>query len=394
MDSLPKGYSCGVAAAGFKKRDRYDLALVVSETEAVTAGVFTTNLFQAAPVQRCREQLAARPYARAVVVNSGQANACTGADGLADALETQKIVGTLANLPAESVLCASTGVIGPRLRLDLWRKVAPELKKSLGRTGPEDVARAMMTTDTRHKLVRRSVALSGGEVRLVAMAKGAGMIGPNMATMLAFLFCDAAVEPVWWQSLLSDVADRSFNSVIVDGDTSTNDTALALANGASGVSADSEADRALLAKAVEEALFDLAYMLVDDAEGGTKVARICVTGAANNADAELVARAVGTSPLVKTALFGEDANWGRVVCAAGRAGAVFDPEALSLRFGDVLVFSRGRPASGDLDALLNPVMKRREVPILIDLGAGTGVFEALASDLSREYVSINADYRS
>jgi glutamate N-acetyltransferase/amino-acid N-acetyltransferase len=226
------------------------------------------------------------------------------------------------------------------------------------------------------------------------MAKGAGMIGPNMATMLAFVLCDAEVDPQWWQGLLSREADRSFNAVIVDGDTSTNDTALALANGASGVRAESDADRELLALAVRDALFDLAYMLVEDAEGGTKVARIQVSGAKSDADAELVARAVGTSPLVKTALFGEDANWGRVVCAAGRSGASFDPERLTLRFGEVLVFAQGRPESGDLDALLGPVMKEPEVPILIDLGAGDGFFEVLASDLTRDYVSINADYRS
>ncbi|WP_022660481.1 bifunctional glutamate N-acetyltransferase/amino-acid acetyltransferase ArgJ [Paucidesulfovibrio longus] len=394
MIHLPKGYAYAVAAAGFKKKARPDLGLIVSETEAVCAGVFTTNLFQAAPVTACREALAARPHARALVVNSGQANACTGTLGREDCEAARAMIGRLAGVEPRDVLPSSTGVIGPRLKLDLWEAALPLLGESLGQAGPEDVAKAMMTTDTRHKLTSASVTLSGGEVRLLGMAKGAGMIGPNMATMLAFVLCDAEVDPQWWQGLLSREADRSFNAVIVDGDTSTNDTALALANGASGVRAESAADRELLALAVRDALFDLAYMLVEDAEGGTKVARIQVSGAKSDADAELVARAVGTSPLVKTALFGEDANWGRVVCAAGRSGASFDPERLTLRFGEVLVFAQGRPESGDLDALLGPVMKEPEVPILIDLGAGDGFFEVLASDLTRDYVSINADYRS
>lgn len=394
MIHLPKGYTYAVAAAGFKKKGRHDLGLVISETEAACAGVFTTNLFQAAPVLACRRALAERVAVRALVVNSGQANACTGDQGLEDCQVTRAMIGKLAGVPAGSVLPSSTGVIGPRLKLDLWEEAMPLLKDSLGQVGPEAVAKAMMTTDKCHKLTSRSVALSGGEVRLVGMAKGAGMIGPNMATMLAFLLCDAEVEGQWWQDVLATEADRSFNRVIVDGDTSTNDTAIALANGASGVRAESGEDRMLLADAVRGVLFDLAYMLVEDAEGGTKVARIQVTGAANDADAELVARAVGTSPLVKTALFGEDANWGRVVCAAGRSGATFDPDAMTLHFGDVLVFAAGRPEPGDMDALLGPVMKAPEVPIRIDLGAGSGAFEVLASDLTRDYVSINADYRS
>lgn len=394
MHELPKGYTYAVAAAGFKKKDRLDLGLIVSGPPAVCAGVFTTNLFQAAPVRVCRNALASSATVRAIVVNSGQANACTGEQGVRDCETVRGMVGDLAGVPARDVLPASTGVIGPRLKLDLWRAALPALQESLGQAGPEDVAQAMMTTDTRHKVASRVVELSGGRVRLLGMAKGAGMIGPNMATMLSFLVCDAQVDAAWWSGVLSREADRSFNRVIVDGDTSTNDTSLALANGASGVNADSAADREILAQAVRDVLHALAYELVRDAEGGTKVARICVTGAASDADAELVARAVGTSPLVKTALFGQDANWGRVVCAAGRSGAVFPPEKLTLRFGDVLVFAQGRPESGDLDALLEPVMKASDIPIAIDLGAGTGSFEVLASDLTREYVSINADYRS
>ncbi|MDD4731076.1 MAG: bifunctional glutamate N-acetyltransferase/amino-acid acetyltransferase ArgJ [Desulfovibrio sp.] len=394
MHHLPQGYAYGAAAAGFKKAGRPDLGLIVSRTPAVCAGVFTTNLFQAAPVLACRRSLEASPEVRAVVVNSGQANACTGEQGLEDCETVRNLVGDLAGVPASSVLPASTGVIGPRLRLELWRNALPELGRSLGQAGPEDVARAMMTTDTKPKLASRAVSFPGGEVRLLGMAKGAGMIGPNMATMLAFLVCDARVDAAWWQDLLRVEADRSFNNIIVDGDTSTNDTALALANGASGVEVQTRADREMLAQAVREVLLELSYLLVQDAEGGTKVARIRVSGAANDADAQLVARAVGTSPLVKTALFGQDANWGRVVCAAGRSGATFAPQDLTLHFGEVLVFAQGRPEPGDMDALLKPVMQAPEVPIVISLGQGPGQCEVLASDLTREYVSINADYRS
>jgi glutamate N-acetyltransferase/amino-acid N-acetyltransferase len=390
----PKGYSFAAAAAGFKRQGRLDLAALVSDRPAAAAGVFTKNRFTAAPVEVCREHLARSRTARAVLVNSGQANACTGPEGLAACRRTLKIAAAVLDVPAEDILPASTGVIGAQLKLDLWAKAAPLLGQSLGRADAEDAARAIMTTDTFPKLASATARLSGGETRLLGLAKGAGMICPNMATLLCFVLCDAEVDAPWWRRALKRAAEESFNRITVDGDTSTNDTLLALANGACGAKASSPADKKALFEALVSVCQTLAEKIVEDAEGGTKVARIQVSGARSRRDAELVARAVGHSPLVKTALYGRDANWGRIVAAAGRSGASFDPQALVLEIGDVVVFRAGQPAEGDLDARLAPVMERRDIDIRIRLGSGRGEYLLLASDLSRKYVEINADYRT
>jgi len=394
MTIVPRGYRFGVAAAGFKRPDRNDLGLILSAGPAVAAGVFTTNRFQAAPVLVCKAGLEDALVFRAIVVNSGQANACTGEEGLANCRATCEMVAKLARIRAEEVLPASTGVIGAQLKMDLWEAAGLKLAGSLGRAAPMDVAKAMMTTDTFPKLVDRSVALSGGEVRLLGMCKGAGMISPQMATLLGFLICDADVEPQPWREMLSYCADRSFNALTVDGDTSTNDTLLALANGASRVRVESAEDLDKLRACMLEICQELAYRIVQDAEGGTKVAHIAVSGARDDAQAELAARAIGTSPLVKTALFGCDPNWGRIVAALGRSGAEFDPQAVVLRIGGVLVFEKGQPSPEDLDALLAPTMRHLDVPIALDLGAGPGSYTLLACDLSKRYVEINADYRT
>jgi len=394
MTIVPKGYRFAVAAAGFKKADRNDLGLIVSEGPAVAAGVFTTNRFQAAPVLVCKEILAASPLARAIVVNSGQANACTGEEGLANCRATQEIVAAFARVEPAEVLTASTGVIGAQLKMDLWAAAGLKLAASLGRAKPMDVAKAMMTTDSFPKLVAKAVQLSGGEVRVLGMCKGAGMISPTMATLLGFLLCDADVEPRPWREMLSFCADRSFNALTVDGDTSTNDTLLALANGASRVRAESKDDLEALQQCLLEVCQELSYRIVQDAEGGTKVAHIVVRGAKSHPQAELAARAIGTSPLVKTALFGCDPNWGRIIAALGRSGAEFDPEDVVLTIGGVLVFEKGQPAPEDLDALLAPVMRHQDVQIDLLIGSGKGTFTLLASDLSKRYVEINADYRT
>ncbi|MBN2139542.1 MAG: bifunctional glutamate N-acetyltransferase/amino-acid acetyltransferase ArgJ [Desulfovibrionaceae bacterium] len=390
----PRGFAFASVGAGFRYKDRDDLGLILSHTPAAAAGVFTTNLYQAAPVVVCRQALERSKTARAVLVNSGLANACTGDQGLDQCRASLDLVGRAVGLSPGDILPASTGVIGPRFKDGAWLSAAPRLAESLGRSSAEDVARAMMTTDKTAKLVSRAAALSGGEVRVLGLAKGAGMISPNMATMLAFVICDAGVDPDWWRLAICACAGESFNRITVDGDMSTNDTFIALANGASGVCAQGDADRDALRRALAEVCRGLAYMIVRDAEGGTKVARIVVSGAKSRAQAELAARAVGNSPLVKTALFGCDPNWGRVVCAVGRSGADFDPARLTLRFGEAVVFRDGGPVPGDLDLVLKPIMSRPDVDIHIDLAAGTGEYELLASDLSRDYVSINADYRS
>jgi len=256
------------------------------------------------------------------------------------------------------------------------------------------VAKAMMTTDTFPKFSARSVALPGGEVRVLGMCKGAGMISPNMATMLGFVLTDADVAPSVWQEILTYAADRSFNALTVDGDTSTNDTVLALANGASRVAVADAKSVKLLRECVLAVCQELSYRIVQDAEGGTKVAHITVAGAKSAAQAELAARAIGNSPLVKTALFGCDPNWGRIVAALGRSGAEFDPQAVVLTIGGVLVFEKGQPSPEDLDALLAPSMRHQDVEIALDLGAGRGSFTLLASDLTKRYIEINADYRT
>lgn len=394
MSIAPQGFRFAVAAAGFRKENRPDLALLVSDVPAVAAGTFTQNRFPAAPVAVAKAMLAERPEARAVVINSGQANACTGDEGMRNCRRTLELVGRAAGLDPSAVLPASTGVIGAQLKMDLWEKAAPVLAANLGRSTPEDFAKAIMTTDAFPKLSHREVALPGGVVRLVGMAKGAGMICPNMATMLSVVLCDARVEAPLWQKLLREAVGQTFNRVTVDGDTSTNDTLYGLANGASGVEASDAASVAALSAALVSVLGDLAYMLVQDGEGASKVARIHVTGARSDADAERVARTVGHSQLVKTALYGRDANWGRIVAAVGRSGAEFEPADVRVSLCGVELFRSGQPTDLDFDALLEEPLKRRDLPIDIVLGAGPGSYTLLASDLGHEYVNVNADYRS
>lgn len=394
MSIAPQGFRFAVAAAGFRKENRPDLALLVSDVPAVAAGTFTQNRFPAAPVVVAKAMLAERPEARAVVINSGQANACTGDEGMRNCRLTLELVGRAAGLDPSAVLPASTGVIGAQLKMDLWEKAAPVLAANLGQSTPEDFASAIMTTDAFPKLSHREVALPGGVVRLVGMAKGAGMICPNMATMLSVVLCDAEVEASLWQKLLREAVDQTFNRVTVDGDTSTNDTLYGLANGASGVAVADGESVAALSAALVSVLGDLAYMLVQDGEGASKVARIHVTGARSDADAERVARTVGHSQLVKTALYGRDANWGRIVAAVGRSGAEFEPEDVRVSLCGVELFRNGQPTDLDFDALLEEPLKRRDLPIDIILGAGPGSYTLLASDLGHEYVNVNADYRS
>ncbi len=391
MIPMPKGYQFAAVAAGFKNTGRLDLGLILSDGPAIAAGLFTKNLFQAAPVLVARETLAERPSARAVLINSGQANACTGDEGLADCHATLSLVAEALGIDVGDILPASTGVIGQRLRLDRWKAAMPELAASLGQADSMDFTRAIMTTDSFPKLAQRVLpSKDGGEIRVLGMAKGAGMICPNMATMLGVVLTDARVAPEEWRKILASAVEDSFNRVTVDGDTSTNDTVFGLANGAAGDPADPDA----LAAAVSEVCSELAYMLVEDAEGGTRVMRIRVAGASDNAQAEAAARAVGHSPLVKTAIYGRDANWGRIVAALGRSGAEFHPDSVRVAMAGITIFEHGKPVTGDLDGLLAPHLRRQEIPIQIRLGDGPGRYELLASDLTHEYININADYRT
>ena len=390
----PQGYAFSVVSAGFRKeKDRKDLALVVSDTPAAAAGVFTLNRFCAAPVQVGRNMLKNRPQARAIMINSGQANACTGAQGHDNCLETLRLAGESLKISPAEILPASTGVIGDHLKMDAWTAAVPHLAAELGRYTAEDFAKAIMTTDAFAKLSGREVKLPGGVVRIIGMCKGAGMICPNMATMLCAVLTDAAVDAKDWQDMLSRAADKTFNRVSVDGDTSTNDTIYALANGAAGVPANA-ADLPLIEAGLTEVLAELAYMLVQDGEGATKVLHIEVTGAKTKADAEAVARTVGHSPLVKTAMYGADANWGRIVAAIGRSGADYEPDAISVHLGNILLFEKGEPTECDYDAVCGPLLKKSDVRIIINLNAGPAAYTFLASDLTHAYVDCNAAYRS
>ena len=391
---LPKGFRAGAAAAGFKKPGRDDLGLIVSDRPAVLAALFTQNRFCAAPVQVCRKILGERGQARAVVANSGQANACTGQEGLDNCRRTQALVAARTGLAAEEVLPISTGVIGAQLKMDLWEKAMPALADSLGTRDAEGFTRAFMTTDAFPKFAMREVRLSGGVTRLTVMAKGAGMICPNMATMLCVALTDAAVARDPWQAMFGRAVEQTFNRVSVDGDTSTNDTILGLANGASGVAARHADDLARLEAALTDILGRVAHMLVMDGEGAKKVIHIRVTGARSDSDARLAARSVGHSQLVKTAIYGGDANWGRIVTAVGYSGAAFDPDQVSMALCGIERFRKGRPVNDNKEGELAELLKADDVAVDIDLGGGSGSYAFQASDLGHEYVRLNSDYRS
>lgn len=391
--STPKGYRFATIEANLKYSGRKDLALLVSDHPAAAAGVFTTNKFQAAPVAMAKSLLEQRPYARAVLINAGNANACTGEQGLANCRRTLELVGDAVGLLPEEILPASTGVIGMQFNMPKWEAAAAPLAAALGKSTAEDFARTIMTTDSFHKLVTRTVELDGKPVSLLAVAKGAGMICPNMATMLAMFITDAAIDPAMWQQMFREGVDASFNRVTVDGDTSTNDTVFGLANGASGVTV-TEQNRAAMQEAVTSVMREIAYQLVQDGEGATKVIHINVSGATSDADAEMAARTVGHSPLVKTAMYGRDANWGRIVAALGRSGAEFDPDDVVVTMCGVELFRNGQPTDADFDTMLEPYLKERDIVLDIELGSGAGSYTLLASDLTHEYITINADYRS
>lgn len=297
-------------------------------------------------------------------------------------------------LAPQEILPLSTGVVGARLKMDLWRKAIPALAQSLGSRDAEGFTRAFMTTDAFPKFAMRELKLSGGTVRLTVMAKGAGMICPNMATMLCVALTDAAVAREPWQAMFGRAVEKTFNRVSVDGDTSTNDTILGLANGASGVTVGDERDLTLLEDALTAILGTVAHMLVMDGEGASKVIHISVTGAADNADAERVARSVGHSQLVKTAIYGGDANWGRIVTAVGYSGARFDPAQVGLRLCGVERFRRGQPVNDDQEEVLAELLKAKDVTVEISLGEGTGEYAFQTSDLGHAYVTLNSDYRS
>ena len=385
---MPAGFSCAGIAAGIKRAGR-DLALMVSEKPAAAAGVFTTNRICAAPVKLCREHLRGGT-ARAIVVNSGIANACTGAAGLADARETAAAVARLLACSPEEVLVCSTGRIGPRLPME---KVLAGIETLGERLSPEnalETAEAIMTTDTRPKLCARSWEHDGRPVRLLGLAKGAGMIEPNMATMLAFLFTDAAVEPAVLQEALRRAVDRSFNRISVDGDQSTNDTVLILAGGASGAAPihPGAAGWEPFEKALGEVCFDLAMQIVHDGEGADRFVTVEVVGAVSDADADRAARAVADSLLNKTAWAGTYPNWGRVMDAIGYSGAEVEEEKVDVFYDDRQAVAGGVRADTPQEALVE-IVSRPEFTIRVDLHLGEGRAVIYTCNCTEEYVRIN-----
>ncbi|HEX2612911.1 MAG TPA: bifunctional glutamate N-acetyltransferase/amino-acid acetyltransferase ArgJ [Fibrobacteria bacterium] len=388
--SFPKGFTAAGVAAGIKKNGNPDVGLLRSEPPARAFGAFTRNAAAAAPVRQCREVLASGESVAFVLVNSGCANAATGERGYKDSLDSAARVKSVTHSQG-SVLVSSTGVIGEPLPMEALNRGIDALAAGKGEA---PFHRAIMTTDTFPKVAEMSLSLGGREVRLGGAAKGAGMICPNMATMLAYLTTDIAL-PAGYRDGFLEVVDRTFNSISVDGDMSTNDTVILLANGASGVeyAGLSPADKELFDGALRGLMGDLARAIVRDGEGATKLIAVEVFGARSEADARAVGRAVSNSPLVKTAFFGGDANWGRVLAAAGYSGAVLEMDRLSLEFCGVKVFEKGLPLPRDEKDLAER-MKAREVSVKLDLGIGSSAWTYWTCDLSYEYVKINGDYRS
>lgn len=393
-DDLPKGFQAGTAQANFKKAGRDDLGIIFSSEPCQAAALFTQNLFAAAPVLIDRKIMASGKPVRAIIANSGQANACTGETGLKDCREIQKLAAKDLGIEPEEIMLVSTGVIGARFDMDKWKQSLPKAIHNLGQKDAEGFTRAFMTTDAFPKFSAREMIFNDQSIRLAVMAKGAGMICPRMATMLCVCLTDAKIGREPWQAMFNAAVNQTFNRVSVDGDTSTNDTIIGLANGASGFALKKGDDLAVFESALTEILATTAAMLVKDGEGAKKIMRITVSGAWDNADAELAARAIGNSQLVKTAIYGGDANWGRIINALGYSGARAKPEETSLTLAGIERFRAGQPVNDEREAELAELLKNPEITVDLCLGNGPGSYTLLASDLGHEYVTLNSDYRS
>ena len=390
---MTKGFKTGAVPAGLKKTGALDLGLIYSETDAAVAGVFTTNQVQAAPVILTRERVRAGSC-RAVVVNSGNANCCTGSQGMADARASARMAAEALKIPESSVLVASTGVIGKHMDMDVVESAIPNLAAGLSDEGWADLAQAIMTTDTVPKVVSREIQIGDQACTITGAAKGAGMIRPDMATMLCFVCTDAAASPETLQKMLKTANARSFNRITIDGDTSTNDMVLLMANGAAGVDIDEAEAGESFQAALNEVLTSLAKMIVKDGEGATKFVEINVKGATSDIDARKVADTVANSSLVKTALFGEDANWGRIMAAVGRSGAEMLPASIDIYFDAVKIVQNGEWAGNTVESQATRIIRQPEFRITIDLNHGMGKATVWTCDFSIDYVKINADYRT
>ena len=396
-----KGFEAASAAAGIKYQGRDDMALIYSETPCRAAGTFTTNVVKAAPVKWDQKIVAESPYVQAVIVNSGIANACTGAEGYGYCEETAKEAAKVFGVPENAVLVASTGVIGMQLPMDRLKKGISLLREAKG-TGAEKgtaAAKAIMTTDTVHKEIAVQVELGGKTVTIGGMCKGSGMIHPNMCTMLAFVTTDAAISKELLQRAVSADVKDTFNMISVDGDTSTNDTLLVLANGLAGnpeITEEDEDYRAF-AKALSEVNTYLAKKMAGDGEGATALFEVKIIGAETKEQAVTLSKSVVTSSLVKAAIYGHDANWGRILCAMGYSGAQFDPEKVDLFFesaaGRIQIIENGVAVDYSEEEATR-ILSEPEVTAIADVKLGTESATAWGCDLTYDYVKINADYRS
>jgi glutamate N-acetyltransferase/amino-acid N-acetyltransferase len=395
LDFKVRGFLFSGISAGIKKDGKRDLGLIYSEVPAQVAGLFTTNAVKAAPVLLDMERIK-KGLCQAIIVNSGNANACTGGRGLRDAKRISSWVAKQLEIDERLVFPSSTGVIGSILPM---KKIEEGIPKLAGRLSPEGwmtTVEAMMTTDTFPKIEVATCHIKGKQVKLCGMVKGAGMIGPRLATMLSFLVTDACIKAPLLQRMLERAAEASYNRITIDGETSTNDTVLLLANGRAGhaflnrMDQDGEVFQSMLSEVCER----LAESVVKDGEGATKLIEILIQGARNKGDAKQAAYAIAHSPLVKTAFFGEDANWGRILCALGHSGVQINPNRIDLFFDRAPVVKKGMGVGLKLEKKAGQILKKRSFTVMVDLHQGKSQFSLLTSDLSIDYVKINASYRS
>ena len=387
------GFMAAGVASGLKKAGEKDLAIIFSKIPAKVAGAFTSNKIKAAPVLLDMERIKSG-IGQAVIVNSGNANCCTGDKGLDDAKTMAGSAASNLGIPEELVLVCSTGVIGEPLPVEKIQSAIPDLIDSLRPEGVYDFARAIMTTDTAPKSVSRQGKIDDKPFTIIGVAKGSGMIRPDMATMLCFICTDIDADHDLLKKLLDKAIQRSFNRITIDGDTSTNDTVIIMANGLSGAVIKSSEHIDCFRNLLDDVLLNLAKQIVKDGEGATKFVEIYVKGALSDNDAHKIANTVANSNLVKTALFGEDANWGRIIAAAGRANVPLDQSKINIFFDDVLMVKNGMGCGKAVEAEATRVLMKPELRISIDLNMGNGCASIITCDFSVEYVKINADYRS
>ena len=391
--TAPAGFLAAGIHAGIKPEPLPDLALLASTHPGIMAGVLTQNRIVAAPVVLCQRQLK-KHTGQAIFVNSGNANSFTGSQGMSDALEMRKLTATALRLPVSSVFVGSTGVIGRPLPMPAIREAVPPLARLLSRSGHKRAAQAIMTTDTRQKEVAVQAKIGQRTLTVGGMAKGSGMIHPDMATMLAYLTTDAAIAPRALQAALTRAVNDTFNCISVDGDSSTNDTVLCLANGRAGNPAiqTGTPQWEKFYTLLYEACLSLSLQICRDGEGCTKIVEIVVRGTKTNRDAKKIAQTIATSLLVKTAIFGEDPNWGRIVAAAGRAGVSFNPAKIGLAFNGARVVENGQAVGGRADDRAQRIMRKKQYIMTLSLGNKPGCARLWTTDLSYEYVKINASY--